>query len=159
MSEHENENGTDAVGGAFGKDKKFGNRLDQMFALGEPFLLLGWKNDETITTVHGDAQSVKLLVQKLDPDTGSPKGAPFTCNTVASAVVEKVQALTKEELAAGPVVNIQIVRSKARGTNALVLSWLRNLADADDFSEFGVDQAQLSQIADLARPAGERIPY
>jgi hypothetical protein len=145
--------------GAFGKDKQFGNRLDAMFAMGEPFLLLGWKLDSVISTVHGEAQTVKLLVQKLNHDTGLPMGPPFTCNTVASAIVEKVQALTKEELEAGPVCNWQIVTSKGRGTNAMVLQWLRNLSDQEDYSEFGLDASAVGKVADLARPASERIGF
>lgn len=153
------DNGAEAPKGAFAKDKQFGNRLDQAFALREPFLLLGWKEGETIDTKFGAAVSVKLLVQRLDADSGQPKGSPFPCVTVATAVVEKVKALTSEELKAGPVVCVDVVRSKARDTNAFVLQWLRNLADADDYSEFGLDSAAVSQVTDLARPAGERIPY
>lgn len=148
-----------ATGGAFTKDKKFGNRLDQVMALGEPFLVLGAKDADPVETIHGLSDCVTLLVQKLNIETGAPTGAPIRANTVASAIVEKAKALTTEELAAGPVCQLQVVRSKGRDTNALVLSWMRNLQDDDDFSEFGLDATQVGQIVDQARPAGERIPY
>lgn len=158
-NEQEQQQPEAAPGGAFAKDKKFGNRLDQVMALGEPFLVLGAKEAEPVETVHGLSDCVTLLVQKLNLETGAPTGAPIRANTVASAVVEKAKALTPEELAAGPVCQLQVVKSKGRGTNALVLSWMRNLQDDDDFSEFGLDASQVGQITDLARPAGERIPY
>jgi hypothetical protein len=149
----------EAKAGAFTKDKKFGNRLDLTMAIGEPFLLLGAIPDEPVETKFGMSDSAKLLVQKINAETGAPQGAPLRVVTVASAIVEKVLALTPEELAAGPVVQLQHVHSKARDTGALVLSWMRNLTDEDDFSEFGLDANTVSQRTDLARPAGERIPY
>jgi len=161
-AEQENNDGTEPEAteqGAFGKDRKFGNRLDQVVALGEPFLLLGAKEDEPVETVHGLAQSVKVLIQKLNPETQQPVGAPIRANTVQSAIVEKLLALTPEELQAGPVCQLQVVKSKARGVNATVLTWMRNLADADDYSEFGLDPAEVGKVADLARPAGERIHF
>jgi hypothetical protein len=146
--------------GAFDKDKKFGNRLDQVVAIGEPFLLLGAIADEPIETAYGLSNTAKLLIQKINKETGAPQGAPIRAVTVLSAVVEKVLALTPEELAAGPVVQLQVVAAKSRGgKHATVLSWMRNLADEDDFSEFGLDANTVSQRADLARSAGERIPY
>lgn len=146
--------------GAFGRDKKFGNRLDQVMAIGEPFLLLGARPVDAVTTVYGESECQELLVQKLNKDTGVPQGPPIRCNTVLSAVVEKVKELTAEELAAGPVVQLQVVAAKRRGGKAAtVMSWIRNLADEDDFSEFGIDPSQVSKIVDQARPAGERIPY
>jgi hypothetical protein len=145
--------------GAFTKDKKFGNRLDQVVALGEPFLVLGARDSEPVETVHGLSDCVTMLIQKLDLATGAPTGAPIRANTVASAIVEKAKALTPEELAAGPVCQLQVVKSKARGQNALVLSWMRNLQDEDDFSEFGLDATQVGQAVDKARPVSERINY
>lgn len=137
-ADEQQEQGPEAkAAGAFTKDKKFGNRLDQVVALHEPFLLLGGVDDEPVETVHGMSDSVKVLIQKINPETGAPQGPPIRANTVASAIVEKVKALTPEELAAGPVVQLQHVQSKGRGTTALVMSWIRNLQDADDFSEFG----------------------
>lgn len=161
MSEAENETTPEATPqGAFQKDKAFGNRLDQTIALHEPFLLLGGKIEaEKQDTKFGEAEVAKLLVQKLNRDTGAPQGPPIRCNTVASAIVEKVKALTPDELAAGPVCQLQHVQSKRQGGNqALVMSWIRNLTDEDDFSEFGIDSAAASRLADRARPASERIP-
>jgi hypothetical protein len=149
----------EAPQGAFAKDKKFGNRLDLTMAIGEPFLLLGAVPDEPVETKFGMSDSAKLLIQKINPDTGAPQGAPLRVVTVASAIVEKVLALTREELAAGPVVQLQHVHSKTRDTGALVLSWMRNLTDVDDFSEFGLDAAAVSRAVDLARPEKDRIPY
>lgn len=157
--EQQQQDKVQAPQGAFAKDKKFGNRLDQVVALGEPFLVLGAKDAEPVETVHGLSDCVTLLIQKLNLETGAPTGAPIRANTVASAIVEKAKALTPEELAAGPVCQLQVVKSKGRGTNALVLSWMRNLQDDDDFSEFGLDANAVSQAVDKARPAGERIPY
>lgn len=146
--------------GAFTKDKKFGNRLDQMVALDEPFLLLGAVADEPIETAYGMSETAKLLIQKLNKDSGGPVGPPIKCVTVLSAVVEKVLALTEEEVKAGPVVKLHVVPAKSRGGKPVtVLSWIRNLGDADDFSEFGIDPNEVSGITDLARPVGERIPY
>jgi hypothetical protein len=145
--------------GAFTKDKKFGNRLDQIVALGEPFLILGAKDAEPVDTVHGMSDCVTLLIQKLNLETGAPTGSPIRANTVQSAIVEKAKALTPEELAAGPVCQLQVVQSKGRGTNATVMSWMRNLQDEDDYSEFGLDANAVSRAVDQARPAGERINY
>lgn len=166
MSEHEAEGQPDPAApeekpaGGFAKDKQFGRRLDQVVAIGEPFLLLGAVADEPIATVYGDSSTAKILLQRLDPATGAPKGAPVKATTVLSAVVEKVLAVTQIELAAGPIVQLEVVKAKARGgKNVTVLSWVRNLADADDFSEFGLDPEAVSRAQDLARPEGERIPY
>lgn len=161
--------------GAFGKDKQYGNRLDQMFAIGEPFLLLGAIPDGTVPTRFGDSPSVKILAQKINQDTGVPKGAPFTCSTVISSIVDKLlghpanpdakptpieaaEGITPEELAAGPICCLQIVDSKTYGTKATVLQWIRNLADADTFAEFGLDAGAISRVGDQARPVGERLP-
>lgn len=144
--------------GGFAKDKAFGNRLDTTFAIGEPFLLLGAVPDEPVQTKFGLSDCAKLLCQKINPETGAPQGAPIRCVTVASAIVEKVLSLDPSELAAGPVVQLQVVTSKARGQNALVLSWMRNLADDDDFSDFGLDAGAVDRLVDQARPQGQRLP-
>lgn len=166
MTSTENENGqepapqVDQPAGAFTKDKKFGNRLDQMVALDEPFLLLGATADEAIETAYGMSETAKLLIQKLSRESGQPVGPPIKCVTVLSAVVEKVLQLTEEEVKAGPIVKIHVVPAKSRGGKPVtVLSWIRNLADQDDFSEFGIDPNTVSGITDMTRPAGERIPY
>lgn len=162
MPESKNENNVqpeEQQTGAFGKDKQFGNRLDQVVALHEPFLLLGgYIQEETQETKFGNAEVARVLIQKLDPHSGAPIGSPIRANTVASAVVEKVKALTPAEVAEGPVCQLQIVDSKRQGGKAMVMSWIRNLNDADDFSEFGLDTADASRLVDQARPKGERIP-
>lgn len=159
MSENNTE-GQPQGGGAFQKDKAFGNRIDETVALHEPFLLLGARiQEERQTTVYGEAEVARLLIQKLNKDTGAPQGPPIRCNTVASAIVEKAKALTPEELGAGPVCQLQVVKSKGRGgKEALVLSWIRNLTDDDDFAEFGLDAGSVGRLTDQARPASERIP-
>lgn len=162
MSDHEQEKTQPAEpGGAFGKDLKYGTRLDQMFALNEPFLLLGGKiEDEKVSTTFGEAEVAKLLVQKLDHETGQPKGPPFRVNTVLSAVVEKIKALTPEELANGPIVELRAVAAKSRGGKTVtVMSLQRFLNEADTYAEFGVTGDDVSRVADLTRPASERIPY
>lgn len=147
-----------AAQGGFAKDQKFGNRLDLTVKLDEPFLLLGAIPDEPIETTYGMSDSAKLLIQKISPDTGAPVGAPIRCVTVASAIVEKALAVTREELAKGPVCVLQRVKSKARNQEALVMSWQRNLTDEDDFSEFGLDAGAVGRVVDQARPAGDRLP-
>lgn len=160
-NQHEQQQGQpEEKKGAFGKDKAFGNRIDLVFAIGEPFLVLGAKiEEETIPTTYGDAEAATLLCQKINPDTGAPQGPPLRCVTVASAIVEKAKELQPDELAAGPVCQLQVVMSKKRKQNALVLSWMRNLADTEDYSDFGISEEEVFRVRELTRPEGERINF
>ncbi len=147
--------------GAFGKDKLYGLRIDEAFPGGEEFLLLGAHvTGETIETKFGDAAVGRALVQRLD-DKGVPTGSPFEVTTVASSVVDKLAAVTEGELEEGPVCTIGTVDTKRSGTGkALVIQLVRTLKGGDDLlAAYGREQAEVSRLADEARPVGERIGF
>lgn len=145
--------------GAFDKDRQFGNRLDRTFALNEPFLLLGAKRTGgQIDTAYGPADVMEILAQKLNHETGNPQGQPIRVNTVLSAVVEKLDALTEEELHKGPIVQLEAVPAKSRGGRVVTVLSLVRFADEDQVKEFGASAADVGRATDLTRPEGERIP-
>lgn len=150
-------NKTDAPSSAWDKDRQFGNILGQVFGLGDEFLLVAARiSEETIATQYGDATQATALVRKLD-ENGDPIGPVFEVSTVESAIVEKLGAMTEEDLPA--VVRYHAVPSKTRGREAKVISLVRIpgesneaslfekygvVADAttDDMAGFGVEGAQ-----------------
>lgn len=108
--------------GMFDRDKEYGNRLDSAFRLGEPFLLLGAKmTDRTISTRYGDAPVAEFMVQRLDGNS-MPDGPEFTCSTVASAIVAKVQDADDDDFPA--VVELRREHSAKWRTDALVLQFV-----------------------------------
>lgn len=108
--------------GAFDRDKQSGLRADRVLGLDKPFVLLAVEYDgETIETVHGDAERVQLCAVPLNAD-GMPAAPPFWCNTVASAIVEKLRELDDSELPA--VCMLTKVQSAARGVVALVIQYV-----------------------------------
>ncbi len=151
----------DVPEGAFGKDKLYGLRIDEAFPKNEEFLLLGANvTGETIETTFGDAPIAKALVQRLD-DKGVPTGSPFEVTTVASSIVDKLSTVTAAELAEGPICTIGQVDTKRSGTGkALIIQLVRTLKGGDDLlARYGREQAEVSKLADEARPSSERIPY
>lgn len=111
-----------ATGGAFAKDRLFGKRIDEEFALGEHFQLLGGVIEaEPIETELGMAELAKLLVRRVD-ENDNPIGRPIIVGTLASSIVEKVKALTADDV---PVlVEIRKVVSKRFKATALVLQYV-----------------------------------
>lgn len=145
-----------APAGAFGKDKAYGNRLDQSFAIGERlWLLAGRISDEVIETELGDANPARLLVQRVN-EADNAIGKPFTVTTLASAIVEKVKAITDGELPA--LVELRKVTSTKFKTDALVLQYVGGESDDDIAAEFGIDTAELAKRADAGRADGDRLP-
>ena len=130
---------TQAPGGAFAKDRLFGKRIDEEFALGEHFQLLGGKiEEELIDTELGKAELAKLLVRRVNDDD-QPIGRPIIVGTLASAIVEKVKTLTADDV---PVlVEIRKVVSKRFKAEALVLQYVGSDDLADEAAiaaEFGI---------------------
>lgn len=106
----------------FDKDKEYGNRIDQQFALGEPFVLLGVRIlPDTVKTSFGDTEAVELLCQRLS-DEGFAIGSEITCQTVASAIVDKARDAEDDEFPA--VVELRKVHSKTYKTAALALQFV-----------------------------------
>lgn len=106
----------------FDKDKEYGNRIDAAFLLGEPFVLLGArKTGETITTDLGPADVAELLVQRMD-SAGRAVGAEFTCSTIASAIIGKIEDAEDADFPA--VVELRRVESAKYRTRALVLQFV-----------------------------------
>lgn len=105
--------------GMFDKDKEYGRRLDVVVAEGEPFLLLDAYLDGTIPTQLGDAVLARLAICRLQ---GNGQAGPvMECNTVASAIVEKVREAEPEDF---PAV-CELGRVQGRyGRPALVISFL-----------------------------------
>lgn len=138
---------------AFAKDKLFGQRIDEVFALGEHFQLLGGKiEDEPIDTELGKAELAKILVRRVD-ENDNPIGRPMIVGTLASSIVEKVKALTADDVPC--LVEIRKVVSKRFKAEALVLQYV----GADDLSEeaalaaaFGIT---IDPFEDLAEPKAE----
>lgn len=147
--------------GAFDKDKLYGLRIDEAFHEGEEFLLLGASvTGETIETRFGHAAIGRALVQHLD-DRGVPTGSPFEVTTAASSIVDKLKAVTKEELAEGPICVVAQVDAARSGTGkATVIQLVRTLKGEDDLlARYGVEKAELSKLGDAARPESDQIPY
>ena len=115
------DSGTTA-GGMFAKDKEFGNRLDQLFRLGEPFILYGVRiRDERMTTKMGDQEVAELDVEKLN-DRAQGSGLRLIANTIASAIVNKAKEATPEDF---PCL-VELRKVPSRFTNdALVIQWLK----------------------------------
>lgn len=138
-------------------DKKYGTRVTQAFAHHEPFVLLGAKiEEETIDTVFGDARVASLLVCKLRD--GKPVGDPFKVGTVASAIVDKIEAAVDGDYPA--VVMLLEVPSKQNPNKpALVLQYVGQLGGATNeaLSEFGVDAATVGRQLDAARGVGDSM--
>lgn len=137
--------------GAFGKDKLYGNRLDQAFAIGEHFVMLAARiSDDVIETELGPANPARIVVQKVnDNDEGT--GRPFVVTTLASAIVEKVKAIEDGELPA--LVELREVdsRFKRNGvpTKALVIQYVGAGDSVDEIAqEFGLDANELSKRVD-----------
>lgn len=132
--------------GAFGKDKLYGNRLDQAFALGEHFVMLAARiSDDVIETELGPANPARIVVQKVN-ENDAAIGTPFVTTTLASAIVDKVKALEPGELPA--LVELRSVPSRF-GRPALVIQYVGQGDSLDDLaSEFGLDAVELSKRVD-----------
>ena len=135
-----------APSGAFGKDKLYGNRLDQAFALGEHFVMLAARiSDDVIETELGPANPARIVVQKVN-ENDQTIGSPFVVTTLASAIVDKVKALEDGELPA--LVELRSVASRFNRP-ALVIQYVGQGDSLDDLaSEFGLDAAELSRRTD-----------
>lgn len=107
--------------GMFDKDKEFGNRLDQVVGLKQPFVLLGVSvpKDRTIETDFGTAQVAELRIVRMHH--GRSVGQPIDTTTIASAIVDKAKASKKDDFPC--VVELRKVDSRF-GTEALVIQWL-----------------------------------
>lgn len=118
-----------AQGGMFAKDKEFGNRLDQLFAENEPFLVYGARVDgKTIATAFGDQPVATLDVEKLID--GKPSGVRVEANTIAAAIVEKASNAEPSDFPC--VCDIRHVPSAKYQRPALVLQWLKDWQQTDD---------------------------
>ena len=150
-----------APAGAWAKDKEIGNVLGSIFESkgeGSTFLLLGAIEGTTVSTRFGEAQSVRLLVRKLD-EHGNPTGPAFECSTVESSIVSKMQAATPDDFPA--IVRYHEVESRqAGGGVAHVLTFVRKPggeASADLLERFGVQGDGLLYGDDLGG-MGVRTP-
>ena len=143
------------VTGAFGKDKLYGNRLDESFELGERFVMLAARiSDDVIETELGPANPARLLVQRTN-DNDEAIGAPFVTTTLASAIREKVEALQDGELPA--LVELRKVESKY-GTEALVIQYVGGSDPEAIADEFGMSADELHTRGEAMRGANDRIP-
>lgn len=110
--------------GMFDRDKEFGNRIDQQYGEGTPFVLLGVEfSGKTVPTKLGDAETVELLTMRLGSD-GFVTGSEIVCTTIASAIVEKAREADDADFPA--VVELRRVTSTKHGRNvsALVLQYV-----------------------------------
>lgn len=148
-----------ATTSAFAKDKLFGKRIDEEFAEGQHFLLLGGMIEpDKIETEIGEAELAKLLVQRLDAND-QPLGRPYVVGTLASAIVAKVKELQASDVPA--IVEVRTVLSKRWKAKALVLQYVGS-TDENDVDEiagkFGVDLAEVARAVDGLRPEADRMP-
>lgn len=144
---------TTSGSGAWAKDQEIGNILGQMFESageGSTFLLLGAKPGSSVKTRFGDADSVKMLVRKLDA-AGNPTGPAFECSTVESAIASKLLQATPDDFPA--IVRYHEVDSKqAGGGVAHVLTFVRKPgedATADLIESYGVSADAVKYADDL----------
>lgn len=119
--------------GMFDKDKQFGRRIDEEFAVrrpedypgggvaGEPFILHGVKIDkgDTIDTELGKTQVVRFDVERIA--NGKPVER-FEANSIAQALREKAEQATAEDFPA--LVELRYVWSKTWNKHVLAMQYL-----------------------------------
>lgn len=113
--------------GLFDKDKEYGIRLDQEFDLKELFVLFDAKvtPGDTIETTIGDAQVARLKVAHLDENGHAEETVEV--NTVASAIVAKIEESDAAEMAEELPAVCKLMRVKSRfGNDALVMRFVRD---------------------------------
>jgi len=110
--------------GMFDRDKEFGNRIDDQYGIGVPFVLLGVNfPGRTISTKLGDSEIVELLTMRIGDD-GFVTGSEIVCSSIASAIVEKCREADDDDFPA--VVELRRVTSTKHGrsVSALVLQYV-----------------------------------
>lgn len=144
------------LGSAWERDKKYGSRITDAFALGEPFYLLaGIVNEDVVETTFGEAKTCSLLVQRLG-EGNRPVGSPFKAGSIASAIVEKIEAAVPDDFPA-VVTLLEVPSKQAKKGKALVLQYVGNGDTAELLAEFGLDASDAGRMVDTLRPASERL--